>query len=123
MYLCYINKLGPNHRGELIYEFIFTNDIINVNGDDWDRFPANGYPSLPHTAFMDSVLTLKTFNLDLKLARDNDFLTYKDCQDGIIAIGWEEDYKTDRLVLRFGDELDTVKNIFYKKDLFLENVN
>ena len=30
MYLCYINKLGPNYKGELIYEFIFTNDIDNV---------------------------------------------------------------------------------------------
>ncbi len=40
MYLCYINKLGPNYKGELIYEFIFTNDIDNVNGDDWDRLPA-----------------------------------------------------------------------------------
>lgn len=123
MYLCYINKLGPNYRGELIYEFIFTENIEDVDGDDWDRLPANGYPNLPHSHFMSNVMSLKTTDLDLVLAKDNDFFTYNDCKDGIIAIGWEESYVNNRLILRFGEELDMVKDKLYKKDYFLEFIN
>lgn len=123
MYLCYINKLGPNHRGELIYEFIFTNDIEHVNGDDWDRFPANGYPALPHSVYMSNVMMLKTMSLDLILAKDNDFFTYDDCKDGIVAMGWEESYIDDRIILRFGESLDDIKSKLYKRDYYLEEVN
>jgi hypothetical protein len=123
MYLCYINKLGPNHRNELIYEFIFTNDIENVNGDDWDRFPASGYPGLPHSDFMSNVRLLKTSSLDLELAKDNDFFTFNDCKCGIIAIGWEESYIIDRMIFKFGDDLDDVKDKLYKRDYYLEEIN
>lgn len=123
MYLCYINKLGPNHKGELIYEFIFTNDIEGVNGDDWDRFPANGYPSLPHSIYMSNVMLLKTISLDLILAKDNDFFTYDDCKEGIVAMGWEESYISDRLIFKFGESLDDVKSRLYQKDYYLEEIN
>jgi hypothetical protein len=123
MYLCYINKLGPNFRNELIYEFIFTNDIDNVSGDDWDRLPASGYPSLPHSDFMTNVLLLKTGSLDLELVKDNDFFTYNDCKEGIVAIGWEESYIIDRLIFKFGDDLESVKDRLYKKDYYLEEIN
>ena len=123
MYLCYINKLGPNYKGELIYEFIFTNDIDNVNGDGWDRLPASGYPDLPHSDFMSNVMLLKTSSLDLELAKNNDFFTYNDCKEGIIAMGWEESYVIDRMIFKFGDDLESVKDKLYRKDYYLEEIN
>lgn len=123
MYLCYINKLGPNHKSELIYEFIFTNDIESVIGDDWDRFPANGYPGLPHSFYISNVMILKSLYLDLTLAKDNDFFTYNDCKDGIVAMGWEENYINDRIILKFGESLDDVKSKLYKRDYYLEEIN
>lgn len=123
MYLCYINKLGPNHKCELIYEFIFTNDIDAVDGDDWDRFPANGYPSLPESIYMSSVMILKTPTLDLTLAKDNDFFTYNDCKDGIVAMGWEDTYVTNKLIFKFGDTLESVKSRLYERDYYLEEIN
>jgi hypothetical protein len=94
MYLCYINKLGPNHRNELIYEFIFTNDIENVNGDDWDRFPASGYPGLPHSDFMSNVRLLKTSSLDLELAKDFN-INYLTPGDNIIPDMWNDSFDPD----------------------------
>jgi hypothetical protein len=40
MNLVYVNELGPNFRGDNIYEFIFS-DVDDVWGDDWDAEPAN----------------------------------------------------------------------------------
>lgn len=122
-YLCYINKLGPNYKGELIYEFIFTDDIENVSGDDWDRFPANGYPGLPNDRYITEILMLKTEELDLVLSKDNDFFTYNDCKDGIVAMAWEEYSYDNRFIIKFGEDIDTLKDKFYKRDLSLEKIN
>ena len=43
-YLIYINGLGTNYKGENIYEFIFSDTIDEVWGQDWEVRPANGYP-------------------------------------------------------------------------------
>ena len=54
MILVFINELGPNFRGDNIYEFIFS-DIDDVYGDDWDSETANGKPTPPHVEFIKKV--------------------------------------------------------------------
>ena len=44
--LIYINGMGPNFRGDNIYEFIFS-DTLEVFGENWESKPANGYPLPP----------------------------------------------------------------------------
>ncbi len=34
MKLVYVNELGPNFKGNYVYEFIFTNDLKNIWGDE-----------------------------------------------------------------------------------------
>mgnify|MGYP003689724137 FL=1 len=51
MKLVYINELGPNYKGDNIYEFIFS-DVDDVWGDEWDAQPANGNPSPPHIQYL-----------------------------------------------------------------------
>ena len=46
MNLVYVNELGPNYKGDNIYEFIFS-DLDDVWGDEWDAEPASGKPSPP----------------------------------------------------------------------------
>jgi len=41
--LIYINGLGPNYKGDNIYEFIFS-ETLEVFGENWESKPANGYP-------------------------------------------------------------------------------
>ncbi len=40
--LIYINGLGPNYKGDNIYEFIFS-ETLEVFGENWESKPANGY--------------------------------------------------------------------------------
>ena len=42
-HLIYVNGLGPNYKGDNLYEFIFSNGL-EVWGDSWDSRPSNGYP-------------------------------------------------------------------------------
>ena len=48
LYLIYINYVGSSYDGTRIYEFIFSDIIDGVDGDDWDAIPAGGNPSPPH---------------------------------------------------------------------------
>ena len=45
MKLVFINKIGKNWQDEFIYEFIFSNSIEDIDGEDWDSYPANGMRS------------------------------------------------------------------------------
>ena len=46
-YLIFVNELGPNYKGDNIYEFIFSDDLEGVWGDSWESKPSNGYPLPP----------------------------------------------------------------------------
>ena len=38
-YLIYVNELGPNYKGDNIYEFIFSIGLENIWGDSWESKP------------------------------------------------------------------------------------
>jgi hypothetical protein len=121
MNLIFINELGPNFRGDNIYEFIFS-DIDDVYGEDWDSETANGKPTPPHVEFIKRVGVLKNSEIELELIQNSDFFGMYDAVDGVIALGWEkpDNYEGKRLVFHFGDELETVENKLYEKDIVLK---
>ena len=121
MNLIFINELGPNFRGDNIYEFIFS-DIDDVYGEDWDSETANGKPTPPHVEFIKRVSVLKNSEIELELIQNSDFFGMYDAVDGVIALGWEkpDNYEGKRLVFHFGDELETVENKLYEKDIVLK---
>jgi hypothetical protein len=45
-YLIYVNGLGPNYKGDNMYEFIFSDDL-DVWGNEWDSKPSHGNPQPP----------------------------------------------------------------------------
>ena len=47
MFLIFINELGPNYKKENIYEFIFSENLEELWGDEWDSVPAHGKPGPP----------------------------------------------------------------------------
>ena len=53
-HLIYINGLGPNYRGDNMYEFIFS-DELDVWGENWDSRPAHGYPQPPELKYIHHV--------------------------------------------------------------------
>ena len=121
MTLVFINELGPNFRGDNIYEFIFS-DVDDVYGEEWESETANGKPTPPHVEFIKKVGVLKNSDIELELIQNSDFFGMYDAVDGVIALGWEkpDNYEGKRLVFHFGDELETVENKLYEKDIVLK---
>ena len=58
-YLIYINGMGPNYKGDNIYEFIFSDVNQDIWGENWESKPANGYPLPPDVEYIKKVGTLK----------------------------------------------------------------
>jgi len=99
MTLVFINELGPNFRGDNIYEFIFS-DVDDVYGEEWESETANGKPTPPHVEFIKKVGVLKNSDIELELIQNSDFFGMYDAVDGVIALGWEkpDNYEGKRLV-------------------------
>ena len=119
--LVFINGLGPNYKGDNMYEFIFSEEIEEVWGDGWESKPSSGYPTPPELKHIKKVGVLRNTNIKLELVQNSDFFSMVDAVDDIIALAWETD-ETDnkRLVFRFGDDEQSVKDKLYERDIVLE---
>ena len=120
-FLIYINGLGPNYRGENIYEFIFSDSINEIWGESWELKPANGYPSPPDVEHVKKVGTLTNGEITLELVQNSDVFYVQDSIDGVLALGGEKEEDIDfslvkRLVFKFGDEEQIVKDKLYERD-------
>lgn len=125
-FLIYINKIGTNHKGNLLYEFIFSDTTENIDGESWDTYPASGRPEPPHSKFIKKVGMLET-DIIFELIQDSDTLAVWDAIDGIIAMAYENinDYDTypeTRLHFHFGDKLKDIEDKLYEKDLILNYI-
>ena len=125
MRLIYVNELGPNYKGDNIYEFIFS-DVEEVWGDEWDAEPASGRPSPPNIEYIKKVGILRNSDIELHLVQNSDFFSVYDAVEDVIALGWEksdsefvvdENYK--RLVFRYGESVKSVEDKLYERDIVL----
>ena len=123
-YLVYINELGPNYKGDNIYEFIFS-DTLDIWGENWDSKPANGYPTPPDLEYIKKVGVLTSEDIKLSLIQNSDIFSLVDSTQGVICLGWENDEENDfddkkRLVFPFGENEKLVKDKLYERDMDLE---
>ena len=118
--LIFINSLGVNYKGDFIYEFIFSSSD-SVWGENWEAKPSNGYPKPPELKYITKVGQLTTEDVSLYLIQNSDYFSMIDSVDSVIALGWEinEDVK-NRLVFKFGETEQEIKNKLYERDLVLE---
>ena len=120
-YLIYVNGLGPNYKGDNLYEFIFS-DSLDVWGEAWDNRPSNGYPQPPDLKYIKKVGVLRDTDVKLELIQNSDFFSVMDAMDDIIALAWETENDTNqkRMVFRFGVPEQEIKDKLYERDLVLE---
>lgn len=124
--LIYINGLGPNYKGDNIYEFIFSDTIEDVWGENWESKPANGYPLPPDIEYIKKVGVLRNGEITLELVQDSDVFSIIDATDDVIALGWEKEVDgidfsiIKRLVFKFGQTEEEVKDKLYERDIVLE---
>ena len=125
-FLIYVNELGPNYKGDNIYEFIFSDTTEKVWGENWESKPSNGYPLPPELEFIHKVGVLKHDQVTLSVIQKSDYFSMIDAMDGVVALAWEnetDDVDFDletRLVFGFGDDEQTVKDKLYERDIVLE---
>jgi hypothetical protein len=99
--------------------------LEGVWGESWDSKPANGYPSPPEIELVTKVGLLKN-SLDFEVLQNSDIFSMIDGMDDVIALAWENESesanfdKQKRLVFRFGDKIEDVKNKLYERDIVLE---
>jgi len=120
-YLIYVNGLGPNYKGDNLYEFIFS-DTLDVWGESWDNRPSNGYPQPPDLKYIKKVGVLRDTDVKLELIQNSDFFSMIDAIDDVIALAWESDDENlkKRMIFRFGTPEQEIKDKLYEKDLILE---
>ena len=120
-YLIYVNGLGPNYKGDNLYEFIFS-DSLDVWGDSWDNKPSNGYPGPPELQYIKKVGVLRNTDVKLELIQNSDFFSMEDAIDDVVALAWEIDEHENqkRMVFRFGMSEQQIKDKLYERDLILE---
>jgi hypothetical protein len=125
-FLIYINELGPNYKGDNIYEFIFSDTTENIWGEMWESKPSNGYPHPPDIDLIKKVGVLKNDKISLSVIQKSDYFSMIDAMDDVISLAWEnesDEYNFDlvkRLVFRFGETEETIKNKLYERDIVLE---
>ena len=115
--------VGEDYRGNLIYEFIFSDSLKDIDGEDWDTFPASGRPKPPNENFIKKVGRLES-ELHLDVIQKSDSFAVWDAVDGVIALAWEnvnayESYPEKRLCFKFGETIEEVEAKLYEKDLII----
>ena len=122
--LVFVNELGPNFRGDNLYEFIFS-DNEDISGEDWESSPAGGNPQPPHIDYITKVGVLKNDKIKLNVIQNSDFFSFYDAVDKVIALSWEDidnEYYNEndtRLVFHYGDGEEDVMTKLYERDIIL----
>lgn len=124
LFLIYVNMVGKDYKDNYIYEFIFSDTTKNIDGDDWDTFPAAGRPHAPHDNLIKRVGRLES-ELKLDVIQNSDTFAVWDAIDGVIALAWEninayDAYPEKRLCFKFADTIKDVEAKLYEKDLILK---
>lgn len=124
LFLIYINMVGKDYKGNLLYEFIFSDTLENVDGEEWDTYPASGRPEPPHDNFIKKVGRLES-ELNLDVIQNSDTFALWDAVDGVIALAWEninayDSYPEKRLCFKFGEPIQEVESKLYENDLILQ---
>ena len=119
--LIYVNGLGPNYKGDNLYEFIFS-ESLDVWGEYWESKPSNGYPGPPELQYIKKVGVLRNTDIKLELIQNSDFFCMIDAIDDVVALAWEHDEENGqkRMVFRFGMTEQEIKDKLYERDLILE---
>jgi len=127
VYLCFIRLIGEENDGYYRYEFIFTNDIDNVWGEEFDQKPACLVNNLIVDDQFITEIHIVKMKIKLDLIQNNCCFSVSDCYDGIVSIAWqnlddETEYPEDgRIFFRFGETLEEVENKLAIKNVLMIN--
>jgi hypothetical protein len=109
-YLVFVDIVGHNVDGSLVYEFCFSQSPEVVWGENWNATPASIVPQIrPDEQTIDLKARMITKEKFL-LAKENTCFSMQDCIDGIIPLLFTDPHDRDTLILRFGMEQEDVED-------------
>lgn len=125
LFLIYVVEVGKDWKGTARYEFLFSDTIKDIDGDEWDSIPASGRPESPHEHLVKKVGVLISDEKRFNLIQNSDTFSVWDSIDGVVAMAWEnmddyEEYPESRIAFHFGDTIEKVEGKLYEHDLTLE---
>ena len=120
-YLIFINYVGTGWDGSNIYDFIFSFENEDIDGEGWDNYPASGAPEVPASHLISSVIRIET-PIKFDLITNSELFAYWDAIDGVIAIAWEntddyEVYPEKRIYFTFIQTKESINQIFIEKEI------
>ena len=125
VYLCFIRLIGEENDGYYRYEFIFTDNIEEVFGEDFDQKPACLVNNLMVSdEYITEIHTVKT-KIKLDLIQDNCCFSISDSYDGIVSLAWENtdgytEYPEDgRIFFKFGETIQEVESKLAIKNVLM----
>lgn len=127
--LCFVRLVGEENDGYYRYEFIFTDNIDNVFGEDFDQMPACLVNNLMVSDEYITEIHIVKMRIKLELAQDSCCFAMSDFYDGICAIAFEdisqyESYPEDgRLFFFFGESLQEVEEKLATKHVLMMDNN
>ena len=125
LYLGFIRLIGAESDGIDNYEFIFTKNIDEFWGENFEYKPCCLCNDLiPNDEYITEIHKIRT-KLKFDLVQDNCCFSMQDCMDGIISLAWEniddyDEYPEDgRLVFNFGESYDDVERKLALKNILI----
>lgn len=125
VYLCFVRLIGEENDGYYRYEFIFTDNVDEIFGENWEFKPCCLVNDLmPSDEYITEIHIVKT-KIKFDLVQNNCCFGMQDCLDGIVAIAYEnideyDDYPNDgRLVFMFGEDYDEVERKLAMKGVLM----
>ena len=126
VYLGFVRLIGEENDGYFRYEFIFTDNVDEFWGDNFEYKPAGLVNDLiPSDEYITEIHIVKT-KIKFDLVQNNMCFGMQDCMDGIVALAFEnideyENYPEDgRIYFMFGEEMEEVeRKLAIKNILFL----
>ena len=108
-YLVFVDIVGQNVDGTLVYEFCFSQSPEVVWGENWNATPASIIPRIrPDEQTVDMKARMLTKEKFL-LAKENTCFSMQDCIDGIIPLLFTDPHARDIVILPFGMEQEDVE--------------
>ena len=125
--LGFVRLIGEETDGYYRYEFIFTTNIDEFWGENFEYKPAGLVNGLvPEDKYINEIHVVK-MKIKLDLIQNSCCFGFQDCTDGIIALAWEnvddyDEYPEDgRIFFRFGETLEEVENKLAMKNVLMIN--
>ena len=127
LYLCFIRLIGEENDGYYRYEFVFTDNIDEVWGNEFNQKPACLVNNLMVNDEYITEIHIVKMKIKLDLIQDNCCFSISDCYDGIVSLAYEntdsyEEFPEEgRIFFRFGETIDEVERKLAIKNILMLN--